>query len=138
MNSSDRLSEPEASAKGSPSLTLQARTPSLALPGQDALRMKKLDRHNDWSIRSCLFELEGYNGWGYRMYHSTVLSPYLWSYTNHYTKGKYASDGKWDANLVSQQPGAAALLRVMVDSGVVFPIDYVGDWPTPDPTIAYA
>lgn len=105
---------------------------------QDALRMKNLDKWTDWSIRGSLYQLEAYNGWGYRLYHSDVRSPYLWSYTNHYTKGKYAADGKWDANLVSKQPGAAALLRLMADTGVVYLIDYVGDWPTPSSTTMYA
>jgi lysozyme family protein len=86
---------------------------------QDALRMKRLDSWTDWSVGGSFYKLEEYNGWGYRQYHSTVLTPYLWSYTNKYVKGKYASDGHWDANLVSKQPGAAALLRRMVDNGTV-------------------
>jgi lysozyme family protein len=97
---------------------------------QDALRMKNLHTWTDWTIRASLYKLEAYNGWGYRQYHPTVLSPYLWSYTNHYDHGKYASDGKWSASLVSQQPGAAAILRVMVDQGMVVAIDYMGDWLT--------
>ena len=67
----------------------------------DALCQKGLNAWADWTIVGSLFQLEAYNGWGYRMYHSEVLSPYLWSFTNHYTKGKYASDGKWGANLVA-------------------------------------
>jgi lysozyme family protein len=104
----------------------------------DALRQKGLNTWTDWTIVASLYKLEAYNGWGYRMYHSTVLSPYLWSYTNHYTKGKYAADGKWNANLVSSQAGAAAILREMVDTGLVRTTDYMGDFPTPPPGIAYA
>jgi lysozyme family protein len=104
---------------------------------RDALRMKNLDRWTDWTIRASFYKLEEYNGWGYRLYHPGVLSPYLWSYTNHYSRGKYAADGRWDANLVSNQPGAAALLRVMVDTRMVFPIDYVGDFPLPSSTTRY-
>jgi lysozyme family protein len=96
---------------------------------EDVLRWRGLDKWSDWSIRGALYKLEEYNGWGYRLYHPEVLSPYLWSFTNKYTKGKYAADGKWDENLVSGQPGAAALLRVMVDAGLVTPIDYMGDFP---------
>jgi lysozyme family protein len=105
---------------------------------QDALRMKQLNTWTDWTIRASLYKLEGYNGWGYREYHPSVLSPYLWSYTNHYSQGKYAADGKWSASLVSKQPGAAAILRVMVDTGLVMPIDYIGDWPTPSSTEMFA
>src|SRR5207248_2062642 len=86
---------------------------------EDAIRQKNLHTWTDWRISASLYKLEAYNGWGYRMHHSKVLSAYLWSYTNHYTKGKYASDGVWDANMVSGQAGAAAILRVMVDSGLV-------------------
>jgi lysozyme family protein len=126
---------PQANPKQGPSATNPYTWEESA---QDALRMRNLDKWSDWSIRASLYQLEAYNGWGYRLYHPDVLSPYLWSYTNQYTKGKYAADGKWDANLVSKQPGAAALLRLMVDTGVVFPIDYVGDWPLPDSGTAYA
>lgn len=77
----------------------------------DALKYKRLDRNTDWSTSRMLYILEIlYNGAGYRLYHPEVLSPYLWSYTNHYIKGKYASDGEFDPNLVSKQPGAATLL----------------------------
>ena len=104
----------------------------------DALIMKGLDKWTDWSISASLCKLEEYNGWGYRSYHPDVRSPYLWSYTNQYTKGKYASDGKFDAKLVSGQPGAAAILRVLVDSGHVSASDYMGDFPNPSASSSYA
>ena len=77
----------------------------------DALALKGLDKEKDWSIPRILFLLEGYNGYGYRQYHPTVKSPYLWSFTNHYTKGKYVADGKFDPNCVSQQLGIAAVIK---------------------------
>ena len=40
-----------------------------------------------------------------------MLSPYLWSFSEHYQRGKYATDGRFDANLVSKQCGAAVLLK---------------------------
>lgn len=79
----------------------------------DALRGMGFDRWQDWSIPGTLYCLERYNGMGYRLYHPDVLSPYLWSFTGHYTRGKYASDGKYDAALVSKQAGAATLLKVL-------------------------
>lgn len=77
----------------------------------DALRYDGLDKVRDWTPERIAYELEGYNGWGYRSYHPSVLSPYLWSYSNHYTRGKYVQDGKWDASAVSGQCGAIVLLR---------------------------
>jgi len=81
----------------------------------DALKLRKLDKVTNWSTARMLWELEGYNGYGYRLYHPDVKSPYLWSFTNHYKKGKYASDGKYDPNLVSQQVGAACLLKLLME-----------------------
>jgi lysozyme family protein len=49
---------------------------------------------NDWSTPAVLHRLEGFNGYGYRKFHPNVPSPYLWSGSNHYTRGKYIADGK--------------------------------------------
>lgn len=78
----------------------------------DALSMK-ITNGLRWDIPSALHWLEGYNGWGYRLYHNTVLSPYLWSMTNHYAMGKYIADGKWDSTAVSKQIGAVPLLKLL-------------------------
>jgi lysozyme family protein len=83
----------------------------------DALTMKQWDRWTDWSVPGTLFKLEGYNGAGYRLYHPHVLSPYLWSYSQHYVRGKYRADGVWDDNLVSKQCGAAVFLRRLAERG---------------------
>ncbi|MEX5684106.1 alpha/beta hydrolase [Pseudomonas silesiensis] len=48
--------------------------------------MKKLGASTDWSLPGTLFQLELFNGVGYRFYHPHVLKPYLWSYYNHYKK----------------------------------------------------
>jgi lysozyme family protein len=85
----------------------------------DALRFHKLDAWRDWSLSGLLFKLEEYNGWGYRLYHSHVLSPYLWSGSNHYKRGKYIGDGAWSDTAVSKQIGAAVLLRRMAEKGVI-------------------
>lgn len=77
----------------------------------DALKQERLDQENDWSLPKMLFNLEAYNGWGYRLYHPSVLSPYLWSYCNHYTRGKYVSDGYFSAYTVSRQAGSAVILK---------------------------
>lgn len=77
----------------------------------DALLMKRLDTVPAWTVPRIAYELERYNGWGYRLYHAEVASPYLWSGTTHYTRGKYVSDGNWSATAVSGQSGAMALLK---------------------------
>jgi len=85
----------------------------------DALKLRRLDRWDDWSIAGTLYQLEGYNGWGYRRFHPHVLSPYLWSFSNHYTSGKYVADGTWSETAVSNQCGAAVLLRRMAERGII-------------------
>ncbi|MDH3442074.1 MAG: hypothetical protein OEM63_15045, partial [Gammaproteobacteria bacterium] len=39
----------------------------------DALLMKRLDQIDAWSLSRILYELERYNGWGYRRFHPDVL-----------------------------------------------------------------
>lgn len=77
----------------------------------DALKLKGLDQWNDWSLPAILYQFERYNGFGYRR--EGINSPYLWSFSNQYTKGKYIADSKFDKNRVSRQCGAAVLLRRM-------------------------
>jgi lysozyme family protein len=86
---------------------------------KDALTEKSLGRETDWSLAGMLYEFERYNGFGYRLYHSGVKSPYLWSFSVHYTKGKYVADGTWSDSAVSAQCGAAVLIRRMVERDVI-------------------
>jgi len=79
---------------------------------QDALRMKKLDQVSDWSVPHMLYLLEGYNGFGYRR--RGLPSPYLWSFSTLYDRGKFVADGKFDPNAVSKQCGAGLMLKVML------------------------
>ena len=85
------------------------------ISAQDAL--SEYAKWTDWSLAGTLYKLEGYNGWGYRKYHPSVLSPYLWSYSNHYDIGKYGADGVWNPNLRSKQTGTAVLLRRLAEMG---------------------
>jgi len=79
----------------------------------DALTMPPhgLHRIAAWPIERIAYELEKYNGFGYRRFHPGVKSPYLWSYSNHYTAGKYVADGQWSSSAVSSQCGAMVLLE---------------------------
>jgi lysozyme family protein len=88
---------------------------------RDALTLEGFAHAHDWSISHALFRLERFNGFGYRNPSIAFPTPYLWSFCQHYTKGKFSSDRHFDPNLVSQQIGAGVLLRVMVDQGRVTP-----------------
>jgi lysozyme family protein len=68
-----------------------------------------------------LYRLEAYNGLGYRSY--GVASPYLWSFSNHYDRGKFVSDGKWSSTARSQQCGAAVMLKLLNDAGDIKLLD---------------
>jgi lysozyme family protein len=84
----------------------------------DALSMKGYDKETKWGLPETLYRWERYNGWRSRLLYN-INTPYLWSYSNHYSKGKFVRDNVWDVNAVSKQPGAAVLLRAMVDMGAV-------------------
>lgn len=88
---------------------------------RDALAFDGLAHAHDWSISHALFRLEKFNGFGYRNASIDIPSPYLWSFCQHYTRGKFDRDGHFDPTLVSAQCGAGVLLRVMVDEGHVRP-----------------
>lgn len=96
----------------------------------DALTMKgkEFDKIKDWSMERVAYCLELYNGWGYRMFHPEIHTPYLWSYTTIYKGGKYVSDGVWSASAVSAQSGAMALLKglIEIDASAI-------DFANPDP-----
>jgi lysozyme family protein len=79
----------------------------------DALKYDHFLGWDDWSVAGICYKLEGYNGWGYRNHH--IHSAYLWSYSNHYTRGKYVADGIWDDGAVSKQVGAITALKQMVE-----------------------
>jgi len=86
---------------------------------KDALHYDKIDSWTDWSVPGMLYEFEGYNGFGYRYLTNPIYSPYLWSYSNYYTEGKFVSDGRYDATAISEQCGAAVLLRRTAERQIV-------------------
>jgi lysozyme family protein len=85
----------------------------------DALQLERLHQWTDWSAPGTLYKLEKYNGFGYRRLYPHVLTPYLWSFSNHYTRGKFVADGRFSDTAVSQQCGAAVLLRRMAERSVI-------------------
>jgi lysozyme family protein len=84
---------------------------------EDALTFEGYANQTDWSLAHTLFRMEAYNGFGSRRH--GINTPYLWSFSNHYTRGKYVSDGKWDPSYVSTQCGGAVMLKALVESGKV-------------------
>jgi len=88
-----------------------------AASAADALRHDGFLGWRDWTVPAVLYKLERYNGWGYRKHHPEVKTPYLWSCTGHYSKGKYVADGHFDPEAVSRQAGAAAILRRLIEAG---------------------
>lgn len=56
---------------------------------------------------------ERWNGLGYWKLTNPIASPYLWSGTSAYSKGKFGQDGKYDPNLVSTQMGVAVICKAL-------------------------
>lgn len=76
--------------------------------------------NKDWSIGGLLTLLERYNGVGYA--NRSLPSPYLWSGTDQYSKGKYVRDGVFDPEAVDKQLGCAGLIMAMMslDASIKF------------------
>jgi len=95
-------------ATGSPPFTWEE-------SARDALTMPphSLQSVPTWEIERCLYEWERYNGFGYVKHR--INSPYLWSFTTLYDRGKYVSDGRFDASAVSQQCGVVAIAKSIAE-----------------------
>ncbi|MFC0220557.1 hypothetical protein ACFFJ7_19450 [Pseudochelatococcus lubricantis] len=83
----------------------------------DALEIEGFFHQPDWSLARVLYRFEGFNGYGYHAL--GINSPYLWSFSDQWTKGKFVADHKFDPNAASKQCGAAVMLRALVDAGDV-------------------
>lgn len=83
----------------------------------DALTYEKFTGQADWSLAAVLYRWERYNGMGYRS--KGINSPYLWSFSNHYSKGKFVKDKVFDPNKQSRQCGAAVMLLALKEAGHV-------------------
>jgi lysozyme family protein len=83
----------------------------------DALTLVGVSKVTDWSLSRWLYQFEAYNGFGYAKFN--VNSPYIWSFSNLYSRGKYVADGDFDSSAVSAQCGAAVILKTMLDQGII-------------------
>ncbi len=77
----------------------------------DALRLLGFTGQSDWSLPRTLYRLEAYNGFGYRR--AGRASPYLWSFSSLYSRGKFVADGRFDPKARSKQCGAAVMLKLL-------------------------
>ena len=101
---------PKGRPPGNPPFTWEA-------SATDALKLDGFDKVKDWSLPSLLYNVEKFNGFGYRKHN--INTPYLWSFSNHYTAGKFVEDGVFSLTAVSNQTGAAVILRRLLDRGDV-------------------
>ncbi len=90
----------------------------------DALKYDGALEVRIWNVPTIFFFLEGYNGWGYRIGKGRATTPtcrsaYIYSASNHYEKGKYVADGKFDRNAVSAQVGCMAQLKALENEGLI-------------------
>lgn len=81
----------------------------------DALVYDGLALNHNWTVELALFSFEKYNGWGYRMYHPDVDSPYVWAGTNIQDPGKYVADGQFNRTAYDSQIGCAPLMKAIFD-----------------------
>lgn len=68
-------------------------------------------RNKDWSAAGALTLLEAYNGLGYST--RGLPSPYIWSGTDQYSKGKFVADHVFDPDVVDVQMGCAGVLKFL-------------------------
>lgn len=115
--SAKTVHEPSNRPPGTPPFTWEA----------SALDALKYDRATDirvWDLPTIFWFFEQYNGWGYRTgagQNTTPpqRSPYLYSGTMFYQKGKYTSDNHFDPDAVSEQVGCMAQLKELELRGLV-------------------
>lgn len=82
-----------------------------------ALKHEGFDKISSWSLAEILFCLERFNGLGYRT--KNIPTPYLWAASNHYQKGFFTGDHKFDPNAQSKQCGSAVILRRLLELGAI-------------------
>ncbi len=113
LHNGDKLSERTVRipagrpASGFPPFTWEA-------SAKDALACDDIDKVTDWSLPNVLYLWHRYNGVTNEYSRRGIPTPYLWSGSQFYKKGKYVADRKFDPEAVSKQVGAAVLLWMLV------------------------
>jgi lysozyme family protein len=79
--------------------------------------MKEIPKFSGaWSMQRTCWVMEMYNGFG--CFWHDINTPYLWNYTNNYTKGGYSSDNHFEPDYVSKQAGLFTTMLGIKDIGV--------------------
>lgn len=81
----------------------------------DAYHINGLDKigAGHWTWELCCYYGEIFNGMGYRGH--GIPSPYLWGGSNIQKRGKYVSDGVYNANVMDTQLGIIPLIKRMIE-----------------------
>jgi lysozyme family protein len=74
----------------------------------DAIALEKGKFPLEWNIEGRLAFCEAFNGLGYKK--RNLQSPYIFSWSNGYSKGKYVGDGVYNPDFVDQQCGCAPII----------------------------
>ena len=82
-----------------------------------------LDKINWRDLQAALDKMESFNGFGYRS--RGIFTPYLWSGTSLYERGKYVADGRFSSTAFDGQLGCAAILKRMQERGIKIPFESV-------------
>jgi lysozyme family protein len=100
----------------------------------DALALDGLSAIKDWPIERVAWAAERENGQGY--FSKGVNSPYVWSWSDLYDKGKFVEDGVYDANFPDPQCGVMVLIKrlAVADASVAARIDPKQASPAPGPS----
>ncbi|RFM25590.1 hypothetical protein [Deminuibacter soli] len=92
----------------------------------DSLSFLHFNTQSNWRLPLLLHKLEQYNGMGYQRHTPPIHSPYLWSYSNQYQKGKFVEKkikghmkAIFEPDLVSKQVGLAVVLKRMTDRCII-------------------
>jgi lysozyme family protein len=79
----------------------------------DAIEFDHLnDASATWSLPYACWKGEAWNGFGPRNH--GIHTGYLWAGTNHYVRGKYVADGRWDPGHVDRQLGMVPIMLRMI------------------------
>lgn len=83
-----------------------------ALKEKNKFRKKYKLKADSKDMAAMLSFAEVYNGLGY--FNKGVVSPYIYSGTNLYKKGKFVSDGSYNASVTDKQPGVYILIKKII------------------------
>jgi uncharacterized protein (TIGR02594 family) len=79
----------------------------------DAFTLKGYQKFKkeDWTLERVVYELERYNGFGYRT--KDVNTPYVWNFTNLYSKGHFVADREFSATAVDKNIGGYVIYLLL-------------------------